>query len=122
VGKGTPTKMPVFTALGNQGGFFIQKNKNFKWGDLMLQDFIFSSEGLNFLESYRNKFNCSFRIEEPSGNAVILDVGEQSFKVRDDEKLEDFKAIIMESLKSGRNILIEHCEPIETENYEDLVY
>lgn len=88
----------------------------------MLRDFIFSAGGFKFLESYKNKFDCSFRIEEPSGSAVILDVGDQSYRINDNEPLEDFKAAVEKSIETGKNLLVIRYKDSKIEYEEDVDY
>lgn len=71
----------------------------------MLQDFVFSAEGFSFLERFKDKFGCAFRIDEPSGDALILDTANHSYRIKDEESLESFKATVTESLEIGKNLL-----------------
>jgi len=88
----------------------------------MPKEFIFSAEGFEFLGKFKNKFDCSFRIEEPSGSMVILDVGNQSFGIKEDESLEDFKAAVEKSLETGENLLAVRYKNFEIKYDEDVDY
>ena len=88
----------------------------------MITDFIFSAEGFSFLRKFKEKFDCSFRISEPSGNEVILDVGDKSYSIKDDESIECFKEAINESMRSGKNILIEKYKKNEVVYDDDVIY
>lgn len=87
----------------------------------MIADFIFSVAGFSFLNAYKDKFNCSFRISEPSGSAVILDVGEKSYSIKEGD-VEDFKAAVTESLKTERNVLLAKFKDSEINEDDDVVY
>lgn len=88
----------------------------------MLQDFVFSAEGFSFLQDFKDKFDCSFRIDEPSGDALILDAGDHSYKITDEESLEGFKAAVSESLETGKNLLVIRYKDSEIEYNEDADY
>ena len=77
--------------------------------------FIFSEEGALFLDEFKNKFGCRFRYDEP-GNDLVFDVDEKTYKILDDETLENFKSLILDSVKKCQNLLAEQCNIVE---YED---
>lgn len=88
----------------------------------MLQDFVFSVEGFSFLQNFKDTFDCAFRIDEPSGDALILDAGEHSYKIKDDESIEEFKAAVAESLETGKNLLVGRYKDSEIKYNEDADY
>ncbi len=84
----------------------------------MLSKFIFSKEGNQFLDEFKTKFGCQFRHDEP-GNDLVFDVGEKTYKIPEDETQENFKSLILESVKSGKNILISRYNVVEYEENVD---
>lgn len=48
----------------------------------------------SLLQQYEDKLNCSIRIDEPSGDSLILDVGNKSFRI-DSSDIDDFKGTIV---------------------------
>lgn len=87
----------------------------------MIQDFVFSAEGFGFLQDFKDRFDCTFRIDEPS-DALVLDAENHSYKVKDDENLDDFKAAVVESLATGKNLLMSRYQDSEMEYNEDADY
>ncbi len=87
----------------------------------MVTDFIFSADGFSLLQQYKDKFNCSIRIEEPSGESLILDADEKSFRI-DGSDVDDFKEIIVQSLESGENLLLEKSKGNEIKYEDDILY
>ena len=88
----------------------------------MLIDFIFSAEGIPLIRKFNGKFDCAFRIDEPSGEALLFDVGENSYRINADESIEDFKAVVMESLKSGENLLLKKFQDNEIKYKDGMIY
>lgn len=87
----------------------------------MVTDFIFSADGFSLLQQYKDKFNCSIRIDEPSGESLILDIGNKSFYI-DGSNVDDFKETIAQSLKSGKNLLFEKNKGNEIKYEDDILY
>ena len=88
----------------------------------MIVDFIFSAEGFSFVREFAEKFDCVFRIDEPSGDSLLLDVGENSYRIKSDETVEEFKALITESLKSGKNLLRDRYKTGKVEYNDSMIY
>lgn len=88
----------------------------------MVIDFAFSAEGFSFLRKFKDKFDCTFRIDEPSGDALLLDIGDNSYRINADESVEEFKAAVMESLKSGKNLLLERYRDNKIKYEDDMIY
>ena len=88
----------------------------------MVIDFAFSAEGFSLLQKFKDKFNCTFRIDEPSGDALFLDIGDDSYRINADESIEDFKATIEESLKAGKNLLLKKYQDNKVKYDEDMIY
>lgn len=87
----------------------------------MVTDFIFSADGFSLLQQYKDKFNCSVRIDEPSGESLILDAGNKSFRI-DGGTVEDFEATIIQSLETGENLLLEKSKGNEIKYGDDILY
>lgn len=88
----------------------------------MIVDFVFSAEGFSIVQRFAEKFDCAFRIDEPSGDTLLLDDGNDSYKIKPDESVEDFKAAITESLKSGKNLLQERYKSEKIKYNDDMIY
>lgn len=88
----------------------------------MVIDFIFSAEGISLIRKFKGKFDCIFRIDEPSGDALLFDIGENSYRINDDESTEDFKAVVMESLRSGENLLLKKYQDNKVKYKNDMIY
>lgn len=88
----------------------------------MIVDFVFSAEGFPVVQKFAEKFDCAFRIDEPSGDTLLLDIGNDSYKIEPDESVEDFKAAIDESLKTGKNLLQERYKTSKMKYNDDIVY
>lgn len=88
----------------------------------MVVDFAFTAEGFAILQKYNDKFDCRFRIDEPAGDSLLLDTGESSYKIDEDESVEAFKAMIEESLNTGRNLLLEKYRSNKIQYEDDVVY
>lgn len=88
----------------------------------MIVDFVFSTEGFSIVQKFAEKFDCAFRIDEPSGDTLLLDVGNDSYKIKPDESIEDFKAAIAESLESGKNLLQERYKTGKIKYNDDMIY
>lgn len=88
----------------------------------MIVDFVFSTEGFSIVQKFAEKFDCAFRIDEPSGDTLLLDVGNDSYEINPDESVEDFKAAIAESLKSGKNLLQERYKTGKIKYNNDMIY
>lgn len=82
----------------------------------MVTDFIVTADGFSLVRQYEDKFNGSIRIDEPSGELLILDIGNKSFRIAD-SSLDDFKETFIQSLESGKNLLLEKNKGNEI-NYE----
>lgn len=78
----------------------------------MVSEFIFSKEGNMFLDEFKTKFGCRFRHDEP-GNDLVFDVGEKTYKIPDDETQENFKSLVLESVKSNQNLLTNQYNIVE---------
>lgn len=91
---------------------------------MMIIDFIMSIDGMKFLDNFKEQFDCNFRIAEPSGTDLLLDVGEKTFKIPEDESIDEFKAAVITSVETGENILIERYKHYEVDDaYEsDIEY
>ena len=87
----------------------------------MVTDFIFSAGGFSLLQQYKDKFNCSIRIDEPSGESLILETDEKSFRI-DGSSVDDFKEIIVQCLESGENLLLEKSKGNEIKYEDDILY
>lgn len=81
----------------------------------MVTDFIGTADGFSLVQQYKDKFNGSIRIDEPSG-VLTLDVGNRSFRI-DSSDIDDFRETIIQSLESGKNLLLEKNKGNEI-NYE----
>ena len=88
----------------------------------MIVDFVFSAEGFSFMRDFKDKFDCAFRIDEPSGDSLLLDIGGDSYEIKADESVDEFKAAIAESLKSGKNLLQEKYRTGKVKYDEDMMY
>lgn len=88
----------------------------------MLLDFIFSAEGFDFLNRFKNDFDCSFRIDEPSGSMVILETADSSYLIPDDENLEDFKLAVTKSVETGKNVLAERYKNSPVTYDDEAIY
>lgn len=88
----------------------------------MIVDFVFSAEGFAFMRDFKDKFDCTFRIDEPSGDTLLLDIGDDSYKIKADESVDEFKAAITESLKSGKNLLKEKYRTGKVKYNDDMIY
>ena len=87
----------------------------------MIIDFIFTADGFSLLQQYKDKFNCSVRIDEPSGQSLMLDTGNKSFHI-DCSDIDDFKETIFQSLESGENLLFEKNKGNEIKYEYDILY
>ena len=87
----------------------------------MVMDFIFSADGFSLLQQYKDKFNCSVRIDEPSGESLILDADGKSFRIAGGT-VEDFKTTIIQSLETGENLLLEKNKGNEIKYGDDILY
>jgi hypothetical protein len=87
-------------------------------GDLMLSEFIFSREGILFLDQFKTKFGCRFRHDEP-GNDLVFDIGEKTYKIPKEETIEKLKSLILESIKTGKNLLTRQYNVVEYEENAD---
>ena len=85
----------------------------------MIINYILSEEGRLLLEKFNNKFECQFRIDEP-GNSFVFDIGDKTYKIPDDETIENFKSLILLSIESGNNLLVSRYSIVEYE--ENLIY
>lgn len=70
----------------------------------MLSDFIFSVDGMEFLQPFNEQFLCRFRYDEPDGG-LVFDVGENTYGIPESDSVADFKDLISESIKANRNLL-----------------
>ena len=69
----------------------------------MISGFVFSAEGLSFLKEFKEKFESIFRIDEPGGSDVVMDTDDYSYRIPDNGSLEEFKAAVDLSVKTGEN-------------------
>ena len=88
----------------------------------MIVDFAFSTEGFSILQKFAEKFDCAFQIDQPSGDALLLGIGNDSYRIKPDESVENFKAAITESLKSGKNLLLEKYKSEKIKYNGDAIY
>lgn len=88
----------------------------------MVVDFAFTAEGFAILQKFNDKFDCRFRIDEPAGDSLLLDTGESSYRIDDGESIEKFKAAIEESLKTGKNLLLEKYKGNKVQYEDDVIY
>lgn len=88
----------------------------------MVVDYAFSTEGFSLLRKFKDKFDCTFRIDEPSGDTLLFDVGDNSYRISTDDSVDEFKAVINESLKSGKNLLLERYKNNKVEYDDDMIY
>lgn len=88
----------------------------------MVVDSFVSCEGTALLREFEGKFDCGFRIDEPGGNTLVFDIGENTCEVPPDERLEDFKAVIQQSLKSGENLLLQRYSNNQIRYEDDVIY
>ena len=88
----------------------------------MVTDFIFSAKGISLMKNFESKFGCAFRIDEPSGDTFLIDVGNDSYKLKPDISVEDFETTIIGSLMSGKNLLLEKHLDSKVEYEESMVY
>lgn len=70
---------------------------------------------------YKKKFDCAIRIDEPSGNSLILDAGRKSFYI-DCSNVDDLEDMITQSLKTGKNILLEKSKMNEVKYDKNVLY
>ncbi len=88
----------------------------------MISDFVFSADGAVFLRDFKDKFGCVFRIDEPSGSDVIMDTASHSYRIPDSDRLEDFKASVDLSVKSGKNHVVKRYINNRIEYDDDTLY
>lgn len=88
----------------------------------MITDFAFSVEGFTLLRKYKDRFGCDIRIDEPSGESLILDVGDRSYRIDNGMNIDDFKKTITESLEAGKNLLLEKLRDNEIKYRDDALY
>jgi hypothetical protein len=70
------------------------------------------------LDKFKNRFGCRFRCDEPS-NDIVLDADEKTYKIPRDETVEHFKSLVLESIKTGKNLLAKQYEIVEYEEGVD---
>ena len=87
-----------------------------------MKKFIFSKEGHEFLKDFKEQFDCMFRIDEPAGENIIVDAGDLSYMIPNDESIEDFKAAVVESIKTGNNLVVEKYKSNLLEYENDIDY
>lgn len=88
----------------------------------MVVDFFVSCEGTALLREFEDKFDCGFRIDEPGGDTLVFDIGENTYEIPLDERLEDFKAVIQQSLKSGENLLLQRYSNNRIRYEDNVIY
>ena len=79
---------------------------------MVVADYVFSQEGQLFLEEFNRKFDCQFRYDEP-GSDFVVDTDNKTYKIPKNETIEVFKSLIIESVKSGKNILVSRYNLVE---------
>lgn len=88
----------------------------------MVVDFAFTAEGFAILQKFNDKFDCQFRIDEPSGDSLLMDTGNGSYEIDDNLDVEEFKALLEESMKTGKNLLLEKYKGNKVQYEDDVVY
>lgn len=88
----------------------------------MLQNYIFSDAGFEFVKEFCETFDCSFRVDEPAGEDLVIDVGEKTFKIPSSETVDDFKKAVSESVKTGKNIVAKRYDEFPVFYEEDNDY
>lgn len=88
----------------------------------MIVEFAFSKDVFPLLRKFADKFDCTFRIDEPSGDTLLFDVGDNSYRIDPDESSDVFTAIIKESLKLGKNLLLEKYQNNKVKYDDDMIY
>ena len=87
-----------------------------------MKDFIFSKEGHEYLKDFKERFDCIFGIDEPSGENIIVDAGDLSYEIPSDESIEAFKAAVDKSMETGRNMVVERYKNNLVEYESDIDY
>ena len=83
-------------------------------------EYVFSDEGLLYLEKFKEKFKCRFGIDEPGGEDLLIDVGDDTYIIPNQMTMEEFKKLVDESIKADTNKLI---IGLEMQDYdENLIY
>ena len=72
---------------------------------MLVANYVFSEEGQLFLEEFNRKFECHFRYDEP-GSDFVVDTNNKTYKIPNDETIENFKSLIIESVRNRENILV----------------
>lgn len=88
----------------------------------MISAFVFSSEGMLFLRNFREKFEIVFRIDEPGGSDVVMDADDYSYRIPDNGSLEEFKAAVDLSVKTGENHVAKLYSNNRIEYDEETIY
>lgn len=79
----------------------------------MISEFVFSAEGMLFLKDFKKMFDCTFRIDEPDGSDVVMDTSAHSYRISDKGGVDEFKAAIEASVKTGENRIAKLYAEIE---------
>lgn len=88
----------------------------------MVVDYVFSDESFSLVRKFRERFDCTFRIDEPSGDALLLDIGDDSYRISADESADEFKEAIEESLRTGKNLLLDKYRANKVDYDNNMTY
>lgn len=88
----------------------------------MVVDYVFSDESFSLVRKFIERFDCTFRIDEPSGDALLLDIGDDSYRISADESADEFKKAIEESLRTGKNLLLDKYRANKVDYDNNMTY
>ena len=86
---------------------------------MKVYEFYFTEEGWRCVKDMCSAFGGSMGIHESNWTSMIYEIDGGVYSIPEEEDAADFKRAVEESLRTGKNMLLERYKQFPTEPYDD---
>jgi len=86
---------------------------------MRVYEFYFTEEGRYYVKRVCNAFGGSLGIDDSDWTSVLYEIDGGAYAIPEEEDAADFIRAVEESLRTGKNMLLERYKQFPAEPYED---
>jgi len=85
---------------------------------MKLYELILADEGWSYVDSICEAFGGNIALDESNWMSVLYEVDGNTYAIPEEEDAEDFKRAVEESLRTGKNMVLERYKQFPSEPYD----
>ena len=86
---------------------------------MKVYEFIYTDDGWNYAKSMCEAIGGSIGVEDSDWTSVLYEADGGVYSIPEEEDAADFKRAVEESLRTGKNMLLERYKQFPAEPYDD---